>query len=147
MRGDAAGDVLAEAGREHDGADEEGDEEGVDEPVLLQELVQPLVAPHPQHVPTVQVDVEGAAEPAEDADEGEDEELHGVEGERHLEGGHEHGHDRLLLLGEDGQQAEHQRPVSGGHDQKLVTTGNIPCTPIMIYNDHLITANLETLDF
>ena len=113
VRGDAAGDVPAEAGREHDRADEERDEEGVDEAVLLQELVEPLVAAHPQHVPAVQVHVQGAAQPAEDPDEGEDEELHGVEGKRHLEGGHEHGHDRLLLIGEDGQQAEHQGP---GHD-------------------------------
>ena len=59
MRGDAAGDVLAEAGREHDGADEERDEEGIDEAVLLQELVQPLVAAHPQHVAAVQVDLGG----------------------------------------------------------------------------------------
>ena len=116
MRGDAAGDVLAEPGREHDGADGERDEEGVDKAVLLQEPVQPLVAAHPQHVAPVQVDVERAAHPAEDADEGEDEQLHGVEGEGHLEGGHEHGHDGLLLLREDGEQAEDQGAADGGKE-------------------------------
>ena len=73
------------------------------------------------YVPPVQVHVKGATKPAEDPDEGEDEELHGVEGEGHLEGGHEHGHDRLLLIGEDGQQTENQGPI---HIKKLVTLGN-----------------------
>ena len=64
----------------------------------------------------LQPTVERAAHPAEDADEGEDEELHGVEGEGHLEGGHEHGHDGLLLLREDGKEAEDQGAADGGEE-------------------------------
>lgn len=76
--------------------------------LLLQEGVHALVLPHKDDVLAMQPDVEGTAQSASDADQGEDEEFLRIEGEIHGEVGGEHRRDGLLALEPDRQQAEHR---------------------------------------
>lgn len=64
----------------------------------------------------MQPNVEGAQQPAADADQSEDEELLRIEGKVHGEAGGEHRRDGLLALEPDRQQAKHRGAANRGEE-------------------------------
>ena len=128
MGAQGGGGELAEDGREGGSGYDEGDEGGVDEAVLLEEVAEALVAPEELDDLAVELDIGGGGEAARGADEGEDEQLDGVEGVVGAEVGLEEGRDGLVVLDPKTEEAPDGGPAAGGEEASpVVADGEVDC--------------------